>query len=192
MDNTFDTAVVVTPAAQALLGKDVIFLGSNYFDNNWDDGLVVNSYGNISLSNVGAYSNGQNSSNGSGARLDNCDWGTDHCDSPFVKKITLTGINIFNNNYTDGLVVNASGDVSIAKLTTGNNGNNGVWVYSEAGNVLIACGSMTNNGNYGWGIELDGATKVLTLKGVFAYGNGTNTYYDLPGTTTPVETLTCP
>ena len=108
---------------------------------------------------------------------------------PFPFNLQLTGINTFNSNGLDGLYFEANrGNVSITKLTADNNGGDGVQGQA-GGNIILMCGSMTNNTGSGWSLQSLSLTGVVSLQGVFSYGNGTNTN---PGTGVFVYVRACP
>jgi len=158
----------------ATTARKVTLTGTNTFLGNGDsvahtgNGLEVWADGQISISNLTANWNA-----GSGVYLDNYDYwwvGT--------PSITLSGVNTFKGNYYDGLFFDSVGLVSLSNLTADSNGEDGVDGATD-GNVLISCGSMTSNAGYGWYLW---TPSVVTLKGVFAYGNGYNGFLDGGGT----------
>ena len=88
---------------------------------------------------------------------------------PFT--INLTGVNTFSGNGNNGLYFTTYGNVGLNKITADNNGASGVWGQTDGdvhGNITLTCGSTTNNGGFGWHLDTLG---VVTLKGVFGYGN---------------------
>jgi hypothetical protein len=143
---------------------NVTLTGTNNFLGNGDSiaftgsGLIVWTEGNITINNLTANWNQED-----GAYLNN--WNYAFL-TPFVK---LTGVNTFRGNGDWGLYVDSAGAVDLTKVTADANGD-GVYVGAD-GNIIITCGSMTNNTGFGWSI---GSLGTVTLKGVFAYGNGTN------------------
>ncbi|MCL5429432.1 MAG: right-handed parallel beta-helix repeat-containing protein, partial [Chloroflexi bacterium] len=153
---------------------NVVLTGTNTFNGNGDWsfpdeswGLKVFSEGNITVNNLTA-----NWNDYGGAYLNNTAY------SDFTPLVTLTGANNFLGNQYDGLVINATGSVSLSKVTADGNGDDGVYVFSESGNVVISCGSMTSNGwttSAGRGLYVQTATGTITLKGVYALGNWWNT-----------------
>lgn len=145
-----------------LTGTNTFYGNGNWVDNtSW--GLYVKSEGNITISNLTA-----NWNDLGGAYLDNQDYGY------LTPTVTLTGANNFLGNQFDGLKIYAVGAVSLSKVTADANGSEGVELYSEVGTVTITCGSITSNG--GFGLYLD-AGSTITLKGVYALGNGINTWF---------------
>jgi len=148
--------------------QNVTLTGTNTFIGNGATGLTVLADGQITISNLAASNNG-----GYGAYLDNyTNWKSG------TPGITLTGTNTFNDNGDDGLYFDSMGPVTLSKVTADGNSDNGVYGLSSD-KITILSGSMTSNGCYGWYLW---TPSVATLKGVFAYGNGTNGYLDGGGT----------
>jgi hypothetical protein len=147
-----------------LLPQKVTVSGTNVFNENGDFlaltgiGLQVFADGLITISNVTASWNA-----GIGAYLDTDTYST------AASGITMTGVNSFIENNDDGLYFAASGNVSLTKVTSDGNGGDGIEGYSD-GNITLACGSLNRNQNYGWNLWAPPG-KVVTLKGVFAFGN---------------------
>jgi len=152
-----------------LAPQNVTLTGTNVFNGNGDsvghtgNGLEVLTGGQITISSLTANWNAD-----TGAILDNLSYyltGT--------PGLTLSGVNTFLGNYSTGLDFNVGyGAVSLSKITADDNGGSGVDGATD-GNITISCGSMTDNGGFGWHLW---TPSVVTLKGVFAYGNGTNTF----------------
>lgn len=164
---------------------NVIFTGVNTFNNNTGgDGLNVNTDGAITISNITA-----NANQYYGAYLDNLG------NANGIKAITLSGTNMFNSNEEEGLYIQASGNVTLTRITANNNNDTvvgapqsaGVYVYSSLGNILLTCGSMYNNEGYGYDLNVAGIGKTITLKGVFTFGNPLGN--DAPAA---IITRTCP
>jgi hypothetical protein len=156
--------------------KGFTLTGTNTFNNNGWDGLSVQSYGAIKANNITANGNG-----GSGAYLDN-QW-LDNGD--YLKGITLTGTNAFNNNAGPyaGLDMYSHGNIVVNNITA--NGNNGggakawnwsynFWYDLPPVNVTFT-GTNTFNNNMtgdeqgtGLYVKTEGA---ITLSNVTANGN---------------------
>lgn len=161
---------------------NVVLNGVNTFDENTLDGLRVISDGLITLNNVTANDNG-----GYGAYLDNFSAGN------LLKNILVNGSNNFVSNSSSGLYFNTSGTFTITRITAdGNNDGVGGAPQSDGiegtavGNITLTCGSLTNN--EGDGYNLSSTSGIITLKGIFTYGNllGNNSNI------APVITRTCP
>jgi hypothetical protein len=175
IDNRSNTLTPVT----------VTLLGVNSFSGNLGaDGLVVFSDGAITLNNVTA-----NDNNGNGAYLNN----TDYQIPLKVANITLNGTNTFVNNFYDGLYFEATGNVVLNRIIADfNDGFSNAYAGSgvrgiAAGTITLTCGSMTNNEGSGYNLTA-GIGKLITLKGVFTYGNLLINTSSSP----TVSTRTCP
>jgi hypothetical protein len=158
---------------------NVTINGVNTFNGNFGDGLHVVTDGMITLNNITANDNG-----GFGGYLDNT--------ANLLKNIVINGTNNFVSNSTSGLYFNASGAVTITRITADENddevggaptadGIEGI----AAGSITLTCGSLTNNEGNGYNLTSTGGT--ITLKGIFTFGNlGNNS------NVAPVISRTCP
>jgi len=162
---------------------NVTLTGTNTFLGNGATGLSIFSTGIITLNNITAKWNIDEC-----AHLNNYILPPSHWVPVPANTISLLGVNNFNNNGSDGLYFYTYGNASITRITADNNGGIGVNGYSNDAGIAITCGSMTNNGTFGWQLN---AFTTVTLKGVFATGNGnplnTNLLFG-----TLVVTRTCP
>jgi hypothetical protein len=158
LDNSAaSTAAAVSLTGASSFNNNALLVADSY-------GLLVKSRGAISISNVTANGNGF-----IGVRLNNKDYAA--IDS--FPAVTLTGINTFSNNGSFGLDIYAAGEVSLTKIIADGNVGDGVSVISNK-NVTITCGSMTSNQGLGLNVVTNGVVPgIITLKGVFAYGNFT-------------------
>jgi len=156
-DNSFTAGVTLT--------------GVNNFTYNWLHGLYVQSLGAISVSNVTADNNGQSGTVGYGASLDNSS-------ALAFQKVTVSGVNSFNNNRWTGLLISSKGAVSISSVTA-NNAQTGYGVYLSniaGGNtnskqpVSLGGTNMINN-NHGYGLYIE-SYGAVTLNNVTASENG--------------------
>lgn len=134
--------------------SSVTLNGYGIFNNNQEDGVRIQSKGDITLNNLTATGNGMR-----GAWLTNNTTG---------KGITIKGQNIFNNNGYNGLEITSSGAVLLNNITANSNLNNGVGAHidnahdnflkpvtlngqntfngnSAAGLVIISFGAVTTN-----------------------------------------------
>ncbi len=169
---------------------NVTLTGVNTFnENNNLHGIYVATDGAITISNITA-----NENSTYGAYLDNI---TNANSGPTgIKAVTLNGVNMFNNNIGDGLSIDASGNVTLTRVTANYNNDlslgapqsSGVYVNSSAGNIVFTCGSLNYNEGGGYSLTVAGVGKTITLKGVYAFGNGA------PNTTSGTTTITraCP
>ena len=151
----------------------VAISGVNSFNSNYSTGLGSYSNGAVTASNLTATDNGNtgnsNSNFGRGVFIRGGD-------------VTLSGANIFNSNYSNGLHMTASGNVELNNITAGQdaatgNGGYGAFINNRngAGYVSIT-GSNVFNGN-----TLDGlrvlsngniTTGTITTGQDAATGNG--------------------
>lgn len=161
---------------------NVVLNGVNTFNENTLDGLRVISDGLITLNNVTANNNG-----GFGAYLDNFTAGN------LLKNILINGTNNFVANSSSGLYFNTSGTFTVTRITADAN-NDGVGGAPQSdgiegtavGNITLTCGSLTDN--EGDGYNLVSTSGIITLKGIFTYGNLLGNNFNIA----PVITRTCP
>ncbi|MBC7878194.1 MAG: hypothetical protein H7Y59_13570 [Anaerolineales bacterium] len=174
--------------------RGVTITGTNIFNENDSTGLVVLSYGAISLNSINAYNNGDDTPGStSGAVLNNAG-------GIAPKNITLTGINSFVGNYFWGLQFTSDGAVNISRISADGNDYGptdptpgpfiGGGVLGTANTITITCGHMFGNGvtDPGRGYNL-AATGVLTLNGIYSAGNGNPT--DIGTGSSVVRTSAC-
>jgi len=144
--------------------KSVVLKGANTFGLNLDDGLVIDSYGAITINNLIA----SGIENGSGALLNNRIQATNQ------QNVTLTGLTVADDNGGFGLQISSFGNVSIGKLAASRNGETGLEIVNDAGiyprNVLLAGGAMLNE-NSGTGLDVTSAG-AITVTSLLANGNG--------------------
>ena len=139
--------------------------GSNQF--KFDSiGLAIHTNGAITLNNITA----NNNSSGAGVMLDNCGYNGTSCSSSIASAVTLTGINLFNENNSAGLLVYTNGYVLAYNLSATKNGY----------------GDSTS----GYGVDLQNYTAALAQP-VIIYGtnfmsgnNLTNLYVNTKGAIT--------
>ena len=151
----------------------------NNFDNN---GLIVQSAGEITLSGVTANDNGDE-----GATLSNT-FGP-------ANAIKVFG-STFNNNGTNGtasgLLINSAGTITLSHVTADNNTGDGVTLNSGAGtgpeNIVIKCSTLTNNGGNGFTADANGGD--LGLYSVTTGGN-TNAFATTNVTNITFQTINC-
>ncbi|MFN8410893.1 MAG: hypothetical protein U0Z26_00760 [Anaerolineales bacterium] len=154
-------------AYNATLPSKLTMTGTNTFNGNAGMGLSVDVDGAITLNNISANGNTLN-----GAYLNNYSGVAGTSSSATLK---LTGNNTFSNNLNTGLYFETNGLADISHITADNNDStnlsngSGVDGFSANAGINVVCGSMTNNGVFGWRF---GATTIISLKGVFSFGNG--------------------
>ncbi len=166
---------VVTP-------RNVTITGTNTFNGNQTGGLFIRTHGSIVLSNVTASGNGNGVNTGTGAYLHNAN---SYTVAAVVKQstgvVTLTGINVFSNNFVSGLDINSYGAIALNALTANGNGHNpgigyGVQATNAASAALVApkitiTGVNTFNNNFQTGLNLT-SRNLISVNSVTANGNG--------------------
>lgn len=162
---------------------NVTLTGVSTFNENGAEGLIVYADGNITVSNITA-----NNNFFTGAVLNNDLYANPGTTG--IRTVTVSGVNMFNGN-DYGLQIFSNGVVTLTRITANSNNDglgdgDGLIVVTE-GAINLTCGSMYNNIDYGYNLTA-GIGKVVTIKGVFTYGNLLN---DFSGPTT-VRTRTCP
>ncbi len=182
---------------------NITLTGTNVFTNNQYSGLYVETFGAITLNNVTASYNGQAgfSDDSDGALLDNClyDTGTSACDAVVPKPVTFTGINTFNDNFSDGLWGNSLGAITAKQVTANDNGDDGAYLDNQFGfknfNITLSGNNVFNN-NHSDGLEAysNGSILIsnLTANGntdVYQYTAG-GVYLDNRSTTSVPVTIT--
>ncbi len=101
--------------------SNVVLTGTNLFDYNAQNGLIIGTKGNISLNNITSIYN-----LGNGAELDTClAPGLYAACTTTGKSVTLGGVNTFDYNSLAGLDVVSSGAITINQVTANGNGNDG-------------------------------------------------------------------
>ena len=135
----------------------------NSFSNNGLDGLVVESYGLITLNTITANGN----VSGGGAYVDNCGYddsipGCTGAATP-PQGVVLNGVNDFDNNYHVGLWITSKGAITVSNLTASGNGNMNIlgsqladgayldnqWPGAVGGITLTGTNDFENNWSYG-------------------------------------------
>lgn len=149
IDNTFDIK------AQA-----VNLTGTNNFNYNGGDGLVIFSKGVITLNYITASYNAE----GSGVYADNCLQSTPGlgvCTNTISSGVTIKGVNNFSYNGWDGLRVYSGGVISVTNIIANNNGTDP----NRAGDT-----PGVDYDAYGKGVYLDNAGALITKRGVNVTG----------------------
>jgi hypothetical protein len=168
-------------------GKMVKLTGVNVFNGNGvsgdEDGLMIKSYGAISISNLMASGN-----YGSGVDLDNQWDNFNNVDSKGT--ITITGYGIFQNNGAGGANIFSYGNAVLTNIDASGNGEGGLYMQVEkalGGSSITINGvnNFSNNGQNGIsptdgldGLELY-ANGTITLSNVTAIGNASGAGADL-------------
>ncbi len=178
-DNSHSTGAVLNVVSGP---AKITINGINTFVGNYQSGLIALGQAAVTASNLNASSNGK-ATGGNGAILQ-AGTGT----------VTLTGVNIFNDNGKTGtggigLWLASASNVSLTSVTAGGNAGDGLSV-SNTGNLTILCGSFFGNGNNGIDAAMSN-TQTLTLTGVTASGNGTQNI-NVSGGPTILSVRDCP
>lgn len=131
-----------------ILAHELNILGINDFSNNYESGLYANTSGNITITNMTANQNGQVGAYGVGTEL---------ISSGLVQ---ISGINVFSENSSGGLSIDALAGVSIANTSINANLDTGLSV-TTIGSIVVDCSEIIGNAGFG----IDASTPVLTLNG---------------------------
>jgi len=167
--------------------------GTNRIEGNHYEGIALNSYGPILVANLTASENGLLGGSGGGARFAN-----HSAASP--QKVTLTGANVFNGNYSTGLSVTSLGAISVANLSASGN-NTYSWAHGAVldndalgavgGVTLTGSSTLNDNALYGLEVTSNGAIAVNTTRleasrnGSGAWGGGVSLSNSVSPLTTP-------
>ena len=124
--------------------------GANVFSYNNDTGLYVESNGNITAENITAEGNGVRGVYGVGAEF-------------YASGVlSLTGANVFNNNLSSGMYVEATTGIMVEGTDAMFNGGSGLDLITN-GDADVTCGELAGNGF----LAIDtGMTGILSLFGV--------------------------
>jgi hypothetical protein len=137
-------------------GEDVTLNGAGQFNGNTGTGIEINSWGNISTSNLTANQNG-----GYGASMYNSLAST-------AKNVILSGTNTFNGNFANGLYVSSNGDINADTIIASQNLNSdGAILFNNLGTGNISLGSSSSsifNGNNGNGLRLVSTGDIILVQ----------------------------
>jgi hypothetical protein len=166
-DSNGDFGVAIYNGYNNAKPNNVTLKGTNTFTTNGADGLKIDSYGTIALSNVTA-----NWNDGYGAYLDNFLSGG----ALVPKSITLTGVNSFIGNYMDGLYFDSLGSVALSRVTASENdfyanayAGSRIKGFADGGITLTCANTFSNEGS---GYELDGFGSPIIINGIYSAYNG--------------------
>ncbi len=150
-------------------------ISNSEFDNNSGNGLTVASGGTIGLDTVSASSNTL-----TGASLDSCQYGSGLCAGNGGVTITSASTNLFNNNGFDGLFIDAGGGIAMDNVQANANGVDGAILTSAdddgTGNVTVDQSEFNSNSN-GTGLDIL-ADGNIDLTNVDAFSNNTGAILD--------------
>ncbi|MCZ2126176.1 MAG: hypothetical protein LC099_00185 [Anaerolineales bacterium] len=144
-------------------------IGSNSFNDNGKDGLLVESFGAITVGKLEANNNAD-----TGVTLKNAG-------AASSQNVTLNGFGNFNNNGDSGLYIYSKGIIATVNLTADNNGQNhdplngyGVRLDNKTGvtvaNPVILNGTNRFSGNYTSGLSVI-SLGAITVKDALANNN---------------------
>ena len=152
------------PTCNAVTATNVTINGTNLFNDNFRDGLNLQSLGAITTNNITSTFN-----NGNGVVLNN------QFGFGFFG-VTLTGSNVFETNNGDGLVIASNGMVTLNNLSGNSNSGDGVQINTQ-NSISEAKINITGNnyfsGNSGTGLVIL-ADASISLNNVTANGNSGN------------------
>jgi hypothetical protein len=142
----------------------VVVSGVNVFTGNKGDGLLVRSKGGVLLANLTSQGNG-----GDGVNV------TNHT-STTNGAVTITGVNSFSENTSDGLYIRSKGAITLSNVTADENVNDsGARLDNDeagaSGGITIS-GDNSFSGNNDWGLQVY-SRGDLVFENVVADGNKT-------------------
>jgi hypothetical protein len=154
--------------------KAVSLLGTNNISNNGTDGLVIATFGSVTINNLTASYNGQGGVNGMGANIYNY-----HVSSVVPANVTLTGANSFVGNHQQGLYITAFGAIKINNLTASDSAtSNGAQLLNDNapsnayGVTLSGVNNFNGNATDGLYISTKGAVLLNAVTATFNSNNG--------------------
>lgn len=165
-DNTTQTGVFLDNS-ESSFASGVNVAGSNLFDRNGYNGLVVLSMGAIKVNNISASGNGL-VAQGDGAHLNNAEATT-------PKPVALTGVNSFASNEWYGLRIYSNGVVSLSNVTASSNlGGDGIFVDNADDptkpQAVTLGGSTQSSFNFESGLRVN-TYGAVTIAGIAANDN---------------------
>ncbi|MFN8412100.1 MAG: hypothetical protein U0Z26_06905 [Anaerolineales bacterium] len=153
-----------------VVGKPVTLTGTNTFNWNTLEGLVVETDGTITISNVTASHNGS-----FGVFLDNCAFSGSACTNTLPYAISITSPSSFLYNTNDGLYIRTTGAVTLNSITANFNQNRGVFIDNHASlsspQAITIKGTNFINGNDNTGLRMV-SYGAITLNNITANDNG--------------------
>jgi hypothetical protein len=156
--------------------KAITLSGNNSFTSNDMSGLVINTYGNVTINNVTASYNGQGASSGAGVEINSY-----YVDASVTNSVTFTGNNTFIDNLDSGLYVITFGAIKVNNITSTSNGSsasvvlaNNSALTSASGVTLSGLNTFTDNSGDGLNISSKGA---VTVNSINASSNNNNGLY---------------
>lgn len=156
----------------ALKPQNINLFGTNTFNNNNEQGLVIFTYGAVTLNNISANYNGLKTidQNGSGVNIFNV-FGS------LVRPVSIKGTNNFNSNDGYGLLIASFGAVSISNITANDNGIHGASINNQfslqqSPVTISGYGTFNSNSAVGLFVLTNGAITTNNLNAQFNDSSG--------------------
>ena len=166
--------------------QPVTLTGTNSFNGNDGGGMMLLSFGAVTLNNLTAIGNldavvGLTGSGDGVSIQNNLVWSPNGVLTSYVANVTISGFGYFEGNTDDGLDILSKGAVTIAKITANSNGDDGAVIFTKGdllpqnvtlngSNNFYGNGFTSTNGN-GLFIQSDGK---ITINNLSAIGNKAN------------------
>ena len=155
-----DNTGVTTPAA-------VTVVSSSFYENGLT-GLVINTKGNVTLTNISASYNGAWDSTSSNGVYVNTTLGSG--------TVTMNGTgNSFYGNGGEGLIVTSKGSISISNIDAAYNAYHGFWIMNDytgsTGNITVTSTPGSYNNIYGNGFIDPKMSNVVSGAQINSFGN---------------------
>lgn len=167
--------------------QNVTLLGMNTFNDNAHNGLLIFTYGAVTLNNITANYNGFKNidTTGSGVIIINSA-------GALAKPVSIKGTNNFSVNDEGGLIISSLGAISISNITANDNGDYGANIDNRFGffqSPVTISGYGTFNGNTSTGLYVESNGAITTTNLSAQLNNDTGVYLDTYGLT-KIQTVT--
>ncbi|MBL8049824.1 MAG: hypothetical protein JNM46_01255 [Anaerolineales bacterium] len=180
------TGVFLDNMTDALKPQNINLFGTNTLTYNGEGGLLIFSYGAVTVNNITAYYNGFDSIDGQGSGVNIV-----NSAGTLARPVSLKGVNNFYGNDGNGLEISSLGAVSISNITASSNGVYGAYIdnrFSFQSPVTISgYGIFNTNTSTGLHVLSNGAITTTNLYAQSNYGSGA--YLDTYGLT-KIQTVT--
>lgn len=175
------TGVFLDNYVDATKPQNVTLLGMNTFNNNANTGLMIFSYGIVTLNNITANYNGFDNINTDGGGVVILNSG-----GTLARPVSIKGTNNFSGNDSTGLAIVSLGAISISNITANDNGDDGANIDNRFGSFqspVTISGYGIFNANVSTGLEVlsNGAITTTNLSAQLNTGSGA--YLDTYGLT---------
>lgn len=143
--------------------QNINLFGVNTLINNSEGGLLILSYGAVTLNNIIAYYNGFDTIDGSGSGVIIVNGA-----GTLTRPVSLKGINKFYGNDGSGLEIYSLGVVSISNITSNANGFYGVYIDNQeslfqSAVTITGYGIFNENADIGLSILSNGVVTTTNL-----------------------------